>query len=53
MKTASSSKFLKWNHEEKVIHVTQQLNPPSFNAKFLHELKTENPDYKILKSYQN
>ena len=52
MKTASKSKNLKWNHTGKVIEVTRQLNPPSFNARFIFELQKENPDYTIIKSYE-
>ena len=43
--------LLKWDHNDKIIYVTQQLNPPSYNAKFLYELKQKNPEYTIIKEY--
>jgi hypothetical protein len=53
MKIETKFKHLKWDHENKIIYVADQLNPPSFNAKFLYELKEKNPEYTIIKKYEN
>jgi len=43
--------ILRWDNINKKIFVTRELNPPSYNARFLHHLKLENPDYEIIKEY--
>jgi hypothetical protein len=52
MKTKSHNQLLNWNHKDKKIYVQRQLNPPSYNSKFLYQLKEENPDYVIIKKYE-
>ena len=53
MKTKSYNQLLKWDHKNKKVYVKRQLNPPSYNSKFLYQLKEENPDYAIIKDYEN
>ena len=43
----------KFDHKKKTITVFRELNPPSFNAWMLSKLQKENPEYTIVKEYDN
>ncbi len=43
---------LKFDHKNKTIYVNERLNPPSYNARFLYELKSNYSDYLIVKNYE-
>jgi hypothetical protein len=46
-----SDKLLTIDHTNKVIIQNRQLNPPSYNSRYLDKLKEDNPDYEIIKKY--
>jgi hypothetical protein len=48
MKDKTYGGLLKWDHQNKTIYVTRNLNPPSHNARFLYELKIKYPNYQII-----
>jgi len=48
MKSKTYGGLLKWDHQNKIVYVTRQLNPPTHNARFLSDLKCNYPDYQIV-----
>lgn len=41
-----------YNKMRKEIHQVRPLNPPSFNARFVSMVKSENPDYTFYEDYK-
>ena len=48
MKEKNYGGLLKWDHQNKIVYVTRQLNPPTHNARFLSDLRVEYPDYQVV-----
>lgn len=40
--------LLKWDHSSKTVYQLRQLNPPTYNARFLARLREEYPDYTVV-----
>jgi hypothetical protein len=51
MKYKTYGGLLKWDHKNKIVYVTRELNPPSHNARFISDLKENYCDYDIVKKY--
>jgi hypothetical protein len=43
--------LVRYDHKNKLIFVTRELNPPTANARFINHLENENPDYKVVKNW--
>jgi hypothetical protein len=48
MKYKTYGGLLKWDHQNKKVHILRELNPPSHNVRFLYELKNNYPEYEII-----
>ena len=40
--------LVRYDHENKVIYQTRELNPPTTSARFRDKLRKEYPDYKVV-----
>ena len=45
--------LLKWNETEKTATQTRCLNPPSFNAQFVHHFKKKHPDFTLVEAWRD
>jgi len=40
--------LVRYDHKNKLIFQTRELNPPSSNARFRDKLRSEHPDYTVV-----
>lgn len=40
--------LLRWDHEAKTITMARSLNPPTYNARFIKQLKEDYNDYTVV-----
>ena len=40
-----------WNHMKKEIHVTRRLSPLQLHARFMRNLRVENPEYTLVEDW--